>query len=496
MSGQKLLKKVLIANRGEIARRIQKTAREMGIRTVAIHSDADKQALFVLEADEAIPLSGNQPEDTYLNIDRILQAASSAGADAIHPGYGFLSENPAFARRVEESDLIFVGPSAASMETMGNKITAKETVSAFSIPLVPGMQISTGAERDLKKQVSDIGYPVLIKAAAGGGGKGMRIVQSEKDLDGSLERAASEAQSAFGDPTVFVEKYIENPRHIEVQVLSDEHGNHIHLFERECSIQRRHQKVIEETPANRLGKKTRKALGEAAVKVAESCHYRGAGTVEFLVDDAENFYFLEMNTRLQVEHPVTEMTTGIDLVECQFRIARGEHLPYQQADIQRSGHAIELRVYAEDPSQNFLPSVGTLASYQTPEGDGIRVDNGYREGDEVPIYYDPLLAKLVCCGTTREDAIGKMSSAIKEFYIEGVKNTLEFGLFCMDHKAFREGTYDTHFVSKYFDPSNLESEEEYEAAAVFAKVMFDRYYAMVHPIRNPGANWKLRNRNQ
>ncbi len=449
------MKKILVANRGEIALRIMRTARRMGIRTVAVYSEADRHAPFVRFADEAVCIGPPPSAQSYLLGDKIIEAALLAGAGGIHPGYGFLSENAAFAQKVLDAGLVFIGPNPHSIETMGSKLAAKEAAKRFDVPMVPGIDESVtdiGKAKEIGRQV---GYPVLIKASAGGGGKGMRVVEREEELQEQMERAVSEAVSAFGDGSVFIEKFVSAPRHIEVQVLGDTHGNIVYLFERECSIQRRHQKVVEEAPSAILSPDMRRAMGEAAVRVAQSCAYTGAGTVEFLVDADRNYYFLEMNTRLQVEHPVTEMITGLDLVELQIRIARGEPLPFAQDDLRINGHALELRVYAEDPLNNFLPSVGKLTRYRPPAGPGIRVDDGYTEGMDVPIYYDPMLAKLVVHGNSRAEAIQRMKEAIAQYEIEGAATTLPFGRFVMDHPAFVSAEFDTNFVKEHFTPDRL-----------------------------------------
>jgi acetyl-CoA carboxylase biotin carboxylase subunit len=469
------MKKILIANRGEIALRIMKSAKEMGIQTIAVFSEADRKSPHVRYADEAICIGPAASKDSYLRGDKIVEAARQLGADGIHPGYGFLSENAGFAKLVEESGITFIGPTPEAIEIMGSKLAAKEAAKKFDIPLVPG---SEGAISDIDaaKELSErIGYPILIKASAGGGGKGMRVVTEAGQFEEQMQRAQSEAMNAFGDGSVFIEKYVGSPKHIEVQVLGDNYGNIVYLFERECSIQRRHQKVIEEAPSSCLDAEKRKAIGEAAVKVARSCAYIGAGTVEFLVDEALNFYFLEMNTRLQVEHPVTEMISGIDLVKEQIKIARGEKLPFTQEELQMRGHAIELRVYAEDPANNFLPDTGTLNQYIKPEGPGIRVDDGYEEGMYIPIYYDPMLSKLIAYGANRSEAIERLIRAIGDYQIIGVKNTLAFGKFVLRHPDFVSGKFDTNFVSKNFKPEYLQSEQEDEAvmAALIASHIFE-----------------------
>ncbi len=470
------MKKILVANRGEIALRIMRTARRMGIDTVAVYSEADRHAPHVLFADEAVCIGPPPAAQSYLDMGKILQAARQTGAEGIHPGYGFLSENAVFAKKVEQAGLKFIGPSPHSIEVMGSKLAAKQAVRDFEkkggghIPMVPGTEHAISSVEEAKTICREIGYPVLIKASAGGGGKGMRIVEREADLAEQMERAVSEAKAAFGDGAVFIEKYVASPRHVEIQVLADEQGHTLYLFERECSIQRRHQKVVEEAPSAILTPEKRRAMGEAAVAVAKACQYTGAGTVEFLVDEKLNFYFLEMNTRLQVEHPVTELITGIDLVEQQIRIARGEPLAFAQDDLRMNGHAIELRVYAEDPANNFLPSTGTLRRYRPPAGEGIRVDDGYREGMEVPIYYDPLLSKLITWGRTRAEAIQRMLEAIANYEVEGVATTLPFGRFVMRHEAFRSGQFDTHFVQHHFNPEALASDgpQAVEVAAALA----------------------------
>lgn len=472
------MKKILIANRGEIALRVMKTAREMGIKTVAVFSTADRGAPHVKFADEAVCIGPPPSNESYLCGDKIIEFAKQLNVDGIHPGYGFLSENASFAQKVEENGIRFIGPKPEAIRIMGSKLAAKEAVKKYDIPMVPGIDRAIEDVEEAQKIATDIGFPILIKASAGGGGKGMRVVENESDLPEQMKRAISEAKSAFGDGSVFIEKYVASPRHIEIQVLADTHGNVVHLFERECSVQRRHQKVIEEAPSVILTDEIRQKMGEAAIKVAKACDYVGAGTVEFLMDENKNFYFLEMNTRLQVEHPVTELISGIDLVEQQIKVARGEKLAFSQEDLQISGHALELRIYAEDPMNDFLPSVGTLNEYQVPSGEGIRVDNGFEEGMDIPIYYDPMLAKLVTYGKNREAAIQRMITAIEAYKIDGVMTTLSFGKFVFDHEAFRSGNFDTHFVKKYYSPEKLEEtiQEEAKLAATIAlkKYLKDR----------------------
>lgn len=466
------MKKILIANRGEIAIRVMKTARKMGIQTVAVYSEADREALHVRYADEAVCIGKAPSSESYLVQDRIIEVAKKMGADAIHPGYGFLSENSTFAKKVEKAGITFIGPSAHAIDLMGSKLAAKKTVADYGVPLVPGTD-SPITDINLAKEIAvQVGFPLLIKASAGGGGKGMRIVNNLADFEEQMSLAVSEATSAFGDGSVFIEKYVTQPRHIEIQILGDKHGNVLYIFERECSVQRRHQKVVEEAPSAVVSPEMRKAMGEAAVKVAKSCNYYGAGTVEFIVDESLNFYFLEMNTRLQVEHPVTEMISGLDLVEWQIRIARGEKLGFSQEELKIQGHAIELRVYAEDPNNNFLPDIGTLNTYKLPVGDGVRVDNGYEKGMTIPIYYDPLISKLVVYGKTRQEAIEKMIDAIEDYHIEGVSTTLSFGDFVMKHPDFYLGDFNTQFVEKYWHPNQID-EKESEIAAAIAALAFN-----------------------
>lgn len=466
------MKKILVANRGEIALRIMRSAREMGIKTVAVYSEADRTALHVRYADEAIFIGPAASAESYLLGEKIIEACKITGAEAIHPGYGFLSENAEFARLVKAAGLILIGPTPEAMEVMGNKLSAKAAALKYNIPLVPGTDTAITDVEDAKNKAIAVGFPVLIKAAAGGGGKGMRIVERASDFEEQMQLAVSEAKSAFGDGSVFIERYVTSPRHIEIQVLGDTHGNIVHLFERECSIQRRHQKIIEEAPSSVLTDEIRQKMGRCAVDVARSVNYTGAGTVEFILDEQLNFFFLEMNTRLQVEHPVTEMITGLDLVKEQIKIARGEKLAYQQDDLQIKGHAMELRVYAEDPENNFLPDIGVLQTYNTPKGYGVRVDDGFEQGMEIPVYYDPMIAKLITFGKDRDEAIARMIRAIDEYDITGIKTTLGFGKFVMQHEAFRTGRFDTHFVGKYFNAGQTVNENEEEAllAAIAAVI--------------------------
>ncbi|MEZ0608587.1 acetyl/propionyl/methylcrotonyl-CoA carboxylase subunit alpha [Fibrella sp. WM1] len=497
------INKLLVANRGEIALRVMRTAREMGIQTVAIYSEADRNALHVRYADEAACVGPAPSSQSYLRGDAIIDICKQLGVDAIHPGYGFLSENAQFARAVREAGLIFVGPSPESIEVMGSKLAAKAAVADYDIPMVPGTPSAITDRAEAKAISAQIGYPILIKASAGGGGKGMRIVENEADFDEQMDRAVSEAISSFGDGSVFIEKYVTSPRHVEIQVLGDQHGNIIHLFERECSVQRRHQKVVEEAPSAILTPEIRDAMGKAAVGVARACGYYGAGTVEFIVDDQLNFYFLEMNTRLQVEHPVTELITGVDLVEQMIYVAEGKALTIKQEDLQIKGHAVEIRVYAEDPANNFLPDVGTLDTYVRPQGNGVRVDDGFEQGMAIPIYYDPMIAKLITYGNDREAAIQKMIRAIDEYQISGVQTTLGFCLFVMKHEVFRSGQFDTHFVSRYFTApadvltSTTISPAETELAAALATYLLDSHKtkpaatALSGPAR-PASQWRTK----
>jgi acetyl-CoA carboxylase biotin carboxylase subunit len=494
------MKKILIANRGEIALRIMRSAREMGIKTVAVFSEADRQALHVRYADEAICIGPAPSNQSYLVGENIIAACIKTGAEAIHPGYGFLSENAAFAKMVQAAGLILIGPTPEAMEIMGNKLSAKAAALKYQIPMVPGTEEAITDVEEAKRRAVEVGFPILIKAAAGGGGKGMRIVNAVTDFDEQMQLAVSEATSAFGDGAVFIERYVSSPRHIEIQVLGDTHGNIVHLFERECSIQRRHQKVIEEAPSCVLTETIRKAMGKCAVDVARSVNYVGAGTVEFILDENLDFFFLEMNTRLQVEHPVTELITGLDLVKEQIKIARGEKLSFTQDDLKINGHAIELRVYAEDPLNNFLPDIGTLQTYRTPKGNGVRVDDGFEEGMEIPIYYDPMIAKLITYGKDRKEAIDRMVRAIDEYDITGIQTTLGFGKFVMQHEVFTSGTFDTHFVGKYFNADSLKTYHEEEAfiAAISAVMALKKKPAVASQgsaIAEQSSQWR-KNRTQ
>ncbi|MCL4128826.1 UNVERIFIED_CONTAM: hypothetical protein GTU68_035443 [Idotea baltica] len=485
------MKKILVANRGEIALRVMKTIRKMGIKSVAVYSEADRNSPHVKFADEAIFLGNSASNESYLVIEKVIKAAKKTAADGIHPGYGFLSENAEFAKKVTENGMIFIGPKEHAIEVMGNKLAAKEAVKSYNIPMVPGIDEAVSDVTLARSIAQKIGFPILIKAAAGGGGKGMRVVESLAELPEQMNRAISEAESAFGDGSVFIEKYVGSPRHIEIQILADSHGNIVHLFERECSVQRRHQKVVEEAPSAVLTPEIRKAMGDAAIKVAKACDYLGVGTVEFLLDENKNFYFLEMNTRLQVEHPVTEMITGVDLVEQQIKVARGEKIEFSQEDLEISGHALEVRVYAEDPLENFMPSIGVLSTYKKPKGKGIRVDDGFEEGMEVPIYYDPMLSKLISYGKNREEAIQLMIEAIDAYKVEGVSTTLSFGKFVCEHDAFKSGNFDTHFVKHYYSKEKVQeqgAEEQKVAAMVGLKLYLENKKNLKLPV-SEDSNW-------
>jgi len=468
------MKKILVANRGEIALRIMKTIKKLGKKAVAVYSEADVDSLHVQFADEAYCIGPAPSSSSYLKGDLIIETALKAGVDGIHPGYGFLSENANFALKVAEAGITFIGPTAETIDLMGNKIAARETVRKQGVPLVPGNKNKLTTIEQAREIAAEIGYPILIKAAAGGGGKGMRKVIHENELEIQMQRAQSEAMSSFGDDAVFVEKYVSSPRHIEFQIMADHHGNIVHLFERECSIQRRHQKLIEEAPSAILSEKLRKEMGNAAIQVARSCDYRGAGTVEFILDENHQFYFLEMNTRLQVEHPVTELITGLDLVALQIAVAEGEKLPFSQEEIKRTGHAIELRICAEDPFNHFLPSTGILTHYALPKMENIRLDDAYKKGMEVSVYYDPLIGKLIAYGLNRDDAIRNLMEAIKRFEITGIETTLPFGKFVCEHPNFISGAFDTHFIENYFREEDINS--YYEKDAMLAgKIALDLF---------------------
>ena len=492
------MKKVLVANRGEIARRVLRTLKKMNIQSVAIYSDADANAPHVLEADEAVYVGKSPSAESYLQQDLILKICKDLGVDGIHPGYGFLSENAGFARKVKDAGMKLIGPSPESMELMGDKLSAKQAVKEYNVPLVPGVDEAISDIPAAKRIAAEVGYPILIKASAGGGGKGMRLVYEESEFEEQMILAQNEARSSFGDDAVFIEKFVNQPRHIEIQVFADQHGNAVHLFERECSVQRRHQKVIEEAPSAVLTPEIREKMGAAAVQVCKACNYEGAGTVEFLIDANLDFYFLEMNTRLQVEHPVTEEITGLDLVEWQIRVARGERLPKLQDELAIHGHAVEIRVYAEDSLNGFTPDIGTLNRYRIPTGKSVRVDDAFEEGMEIPIYYDPMIAKLVVWGKTRTEAIDRAIKAIDDYQISGVKTTLDFGKFVLKHEAFRSGNFDTNFVKEHFSsPELIKNAMEEESVALQHAI--DSIWGHVNEFKNKAyasreisSSWKNR----
>jgi acetyl-CoA carboxylase biotin carboxylase subunit len=501
-----MFKKILIANRGEIAIRIMRACRELGIQTVAVYSDADKNALHVQYADEAIHIGDASPKESYLNMDKIINAAQQVNAEAIHPGYGFLSENASFAGKVASAQLTFIGPSADSIRAMGDKAESKIRMKQAGVPTVPGVE-GLENERDFEKAANEIGYPVLVKAAAGGGGKGMRVVHEESELSEGIESARREALNAFGDERLLIEKYVANAHHVEFQVFGDQHGNLVHLFERECSVQRRHQKIIEETPSPLLTAELREQMGEAAVAAAKAVDYYNAGTVEFIIDpDTLKFYFLEMNTRLQVEHPVTEFVTGMDLVHWQIRVAAGEPFPFPQSHLTQRGHAIECRVYAEDPASGFLPSTGKLLQYIEPRGPGLRVDSGFTLGSEVSHFYDPLLAKLIVYAEDREAAIQRMQAALKEFVVHGVITNIDFLQTVLSHSDFASGQVTTRWVETNLESLMEESRSELLdkgqqavglhiiAAALADLTMVNRPPSAVHPDEpDPYSPWKSLN---
>ena len=471
-----MIKKILIANRGEIAVRIMTTAKEMGIKTVAVYSDFDRYSFYAKYADEAYHIGESPASKSYLLADRIIETAKKSGADAIHPGYGFLSERGMFAKMCKENGIIFIGPPHEAIDNLGSKIRAKELAIKNNVPVVAGTDKAIKDFEEGKKIADRIGYPVMIKASAGGGGKGMRVVRSEGELESSLRMAQNEARSSFGDDSVFIEKYVESPRHIEFQILADAYGNAVHLGERECSMQRRHQKIIEETPSVMMDEELRYKMGECAKMIALASGYTNAGTVEFMVDKDKKFYFLEVNTRLQVEHPITEMRTGLDLVAEQIKIAGGERLSYKQEDIKFRGASIECRICAEDPDNNFLPSIGKINYLSRILGNGIRLDTGMEVGNEISIYYDSMIAKLISYGSTREAAIAKMKRALRGYRVHGVKTNINFLLSLLEDKAYVSGDYNTQYVEKYFLPAFIEKKaevnEEKEAALILAALLF------------------------
>ena len=471
-----MFKKILIANRGEIAVRIIKACQELGVKTIAIYSDVDASAPHVTIADEAVNLGDPTPIESYLNIPKIIQIAKEHGAEAIHPGYGFLAENPDFAQTCNKAGIKFIGPSPKVISLMGDKIAAKKTMEKAGVPVIPGYHGSNQDNKTLVKEGKKIGFPLLVKAAAGGGGKGMRIVPSEDILLESIESAKRESKSSFGDDTVFLEKYLEKPRHIEFQILADEHGHIIHLFERECSIQRRHQKIVEESPSPVMTKKLRNEMGKAAVTAAEAVGYSNAGTVEFMIDEDFNYYFMEMNTRLQVEHPITELTTGIDLAKWQLRIASGEPLTLKQQDLSQRGHAIECRIYAEDPNNGFLPSTGKLHRVEEPKGPNIRVDTGITTNNTISAYYDPMLSKLITYAETREDCIQKMIWALNRYIVMGVTSNITFLTKVCEHEQFKQGETTTQFIENYFSEW-IQTKKAIPAEALIALAIYDSLHS-------------------
>jgi acetyl-CoA carboxylase biotin carboxylase subunit len=498
-----MFKKLLIANRGEIAVRIARACREMGVSPVAVYSDADRAALHVRVCDEAVHIGAAPSSESYLVAEKIIEAAKRTGAEAIHPGYGFLSENADFAEAVEEAGLTLIGPPASAMRLMGSKTSARTAAQSAGAPVVPGTTSAIDSAEEAVRVAGEIGFPVMLKAAAGGGGKGMRLVRSQEEIASALALAQSEALSSFKDASVYIEKYIERPRHIEIQLIGDKHGNLVYLGERECSLQRRHQKVVEECPSPVVDEDLRKRMGEAAVGIARSAGYYNAGTIEFLVDQEKNFYFLEMNTRLQVEHPVTEMVTGRDLVHEQIRVAAGERLSFSQADILMRGAAIECRIYAEDPDNNFLPSPGRIQKLVRPAGPGVRDDSGIYEGWEVPVYYDSLLAKFCVWAETREAAINRLARALDEYTIEGIKTTLPFFRGVTQNQEFRQGDFDTGFIDRYLSQKNSEDVNEAVAPQVLqdlasiAAVLHSKAKAQQSSATTPReveSRWKLSGR--
>lgn len=489
-----MFKKILIANRGEIALRVIRACRELGIRSAAVYSDVDRESLHIRFADEAYYIGEAQPEKSYLNIDRIIEAAKKAGADAIHPGYGFLAENHNFAARCADEGIPFIGPPAEAMSLVGDKIAARRTVGKTDAPLIPGMTTASSDIKEFEEFSQKIGFPILIKASMGGGGKGMRVVRSEDELRTAIELGKREAKSAFGDDTIYIEKYIEQPRHIEVQILADNYGNVIHLFERECSIQRRYQKIVEESPSAALNDETRRKMGEAAVAIAKAVGYRNAGTIEFLLDSDGKFYFLEVNARIQVEHPVTEMVTGRDLVKAQIAIAAGEKLPWTQEQIEQRGHAIEVRVYAEDPDNNFMPSPGLIQYLVEPSGPGVRLDSGIYEGYTIPVHYDPIISKLIVWAEDRTSCIERMKRALREYRIVGIKTTLRLLKQIMEDERFRSGNFSTHFL-KNFEMKEQKYEKDIIAAiAAVSEKIAPKVHSDKAETETIKSKWKLINR--
>jgi acetyl-CoA carboxylase, biotin carboxylase subunit len=491
-----MFKKILIANRGEIAVRVIRACREMKIIPVAVYSEADRKALHVRLAEEAYFIGEAKPSESYLHVEKIIATAKRCGAEAIHPGYGFLAENPRLVKRCEEEGITFIGPPSEPLEVMGEKTSARRKMAAAGVPIIPGTLESVADERELREKAREVGFPLLLKASAGGGGKGLRLVHKEKDLLPAFKLARSEALSSFADPAVYIEKYIEEPHHIEIQILADNFGSVVYLGERECSMQRRYQKVLEETPSPFLDEETREAMGRVAVKAAASIGYRNAGTVEFIVDRDRKFYFLEVNARLQVEHPITEMVTGIDLVKCQLEIAAGRALSFRQEEVRPQGHAMECRIMAEDPFNDFMPSPGKIVYLHTPAGLGVRDDSGIYEGYEVPLDYDPLLSKLITWGKTREEAILRMMRALSEYQVYGIKTTIPFFKRILLHPRFLAGAYNTHFIAELEKEPDREDPAEEIAALIAAGIKSGRdAQSGVSPhSRGKEKNWKIQGR--
>jgi acetyl-CoA carboxylase biotin carboxylase subunit len=497
-----MIKKILVANRGEIAIRVMRTCRELGITSVAVFSEADRTSLHVRYADEAYFIGPGPSSESYLVIDKIIKAAKDSGADAIHPGYGFLSENAKFSERCEKEGIIFIGPSPYAINTMGDKITARIKMTSAKVPVVPGTTEPVTDVKDAIATIKKIGLPVMVKASAGGGGKGMRLIKDEKDIVSGVTAAKSEAKAAFGNDAVYIEKYINSPHHIEFQILADKHGNCVHLFERECSVQRRHQKVVEETPSPIMTPEVREEMGKHAVAAALAVNYSGAGTIEFIVDDSLNYYFLEMNTRLQVEHPITERVVGVDLVKEQINIANGGKLPFKQKDLKQSGHAIEVRIYAEDPDNNFMPNPGVVKHITEPLGLGVRHDGYIYEGYNIPMFYDPMVSKLIVWAPTRPEAIARMKRALYAYKITGIKTTIPFLSRIMDVPDFKKGKYNTHFIEdnkKHLEPSNNASQRLKDIAAISALIDYVKKLEAKKCAETgvSGANnWKMFGRNK
>lgn len=504
MKSKKTIRKILIANRGEIAVRIMRSCRDLSIGSVAVYSDIDRNALHVQYADEAYHIGGNSARESYLVMEKIIDTALKAGCDAIHPGYGFLAENAAFCSMCQDGGLIFIGPDASAIEKMGNKTFARQLMQKAGVPVIPGTTEALPELVDDALPIArEIGFPLLIKAAAGGGGKGMRLVTKEEEFPEALRHARSEARSSFGDDTVYLERYIQNPHHVEIQIIGDIHGNVVYLYERECSIQRRHQKVIEECPSPFITSDLRREMGEAACAAAKSVNYVNAGTIEFIVDGEMNFYFLEMNTRLQVEHPVTELVTGKDLVQLQIAIAQGEEIPFTQEEIPMRGHAIECRIYAEDPARNFMPAPGRIQKLTVPAGPGIRDDGGAFSGCEIPMFYDPLISKLSTWGETRQLAINRMVRALSEYKVTGVTTNITFLKWILQHPVFEAGCYDTGFIGKYYQPQKPKSDALFDdlAAAVASIYRMEKVQNANNQSTSPSSSngtdkWKIYSRNR